>query len=279
MKNKSKKSKSKLTKKNKSNKNDNIKLSEENQNEKNIEEEIINTEIPKKKNKNRKEGKCKGNKNKNEKEEKNKMNEEDLDLVDSVVINPSQLSSLPKLTRVFEESEIYEDNKKQEKEEFKIAKFFSQTKLLEPKNTNKDILFLPEEDSILSLCDGKLYSLNITTYKIISTYFSPKNNIISFEYNNKLRQIITLLESSMIMIFDFDTEKIISQIKIHKAMGKIVKIDPSKTFFAVVTSRNNIHIYNIKNLSLECTLEDHTHIIYDIIFNPNKEKFELYSCS
>ena len=279
MKNKSKKSKNKLTKKNKSNKNDNIKLSEENQNEKNIEEEIINTEIPKKKNKNRKEGKCKGNKNKNEKEEKNKMNEEDLDLVDSVVINPSQLSSLPKLTRVFEESEIYEDNKKQEKEEFKIAKFFSQTKLLEPKNTNKDILFLPEEDSILSLCDGKLYSLNITTYKIISTYFSPKNNIISFEYNNKLRQIITLLESSMIMIFDFDTEKIISQIKIHKAMGKIVKIDPSKTFFAVVTSRNNIHIYNIKNLSLECTLEDHTHIIYDIIFNPNKEKFELYSCS
>ena len=83
----------------------------------------------------------------------------------------------------------------------------------------------------------------------------------------------------MIAIFDFDTEKIISQTKIHKSVGKIVKIDPSKNFFAVVTSRNNINIYNIKNLSLECVLEDHKHIIYDIIFNPNKEKFELYSCS
>ena len=36
----------------------------------------------------------------------------------------------------------------------------------------------------------------------------------------------------MIAIFDFDTEKIIYQIKIHKSTGKIVKIDPSKNFFA-----------------------------------------------
>ena len=285
MKNKSKKSKGKSSKKDKTNKNDTIKLSEEDNNQANIEEEIINTDIPNNKNnntknnKNKKKNKDKKNKkNKNEKEE-NKINEEDLDLVNAVVINPNQLSSLPKLTRVIEEDKISENNKKQEKEEFKIAKYFSQTKLIEPKNTNKDLLFLPEEDSILSLCNGKLYCLNITTLKIISKFYSPKNNIISFEYNDKLRQIITLLESSMIMIFDFDTEKIISQIKIHKAMGKIVKIDPSKNFFAVVTSRNNIHIYNIKNLSLECTLEGHTHIIYDIIFNPNKEKFELFSCS
>ena len=63
-------------------------------------------------------------KNKNEKEE-NKINEEDLDLVNAVVINPNQLSSLPKLTRVIEEDKISENNKKQEKEEFKIAKYFS----------------------------------------------------------------------------------------------------------------------------------------------------------
>ena len=53
----------------------------------------------------------------------------------------------------------------------------------------------------------------------------------------------------MIKIFDFDTEKVLYEIKIHKAAGKIVKIDPSNNFFAVVTSRNNINIYNIKNLS------------------------------
>ena len=281
MKNKNKKTKNKSNK----NKNKDIELSEEKEedNQKQL-EEIINTDIPKKKNKS-KTNKKNNQKNKNKKklqkeEEENEINDEDLNLVDAVVLNPSNLSSIPKLTRVVEEEKISENNnQKVDKEEFKIAKYFSQTKLIEPKNTNKDLLFIPEEDVILSLCDGKLYSLNINTFKIISTYFSPKNNIIGFAYNDKLRQIITLLELSMIIIFDFDTEKIINQIKIHKAVGKIVKIDPSKNFFAVVTSKNNINIYNSKNLSLECILEDHKHIIYDIIFNPIKDKFELFSCS
>jgi WD40 repeat protein len=200
-----------------------------------------------------------------------------LDIIDTVSINRSHLLISPKITKVVEDEN--KNEKAFQKEEYKIAKYFSQTKLFEPKNTNKELLFLSEEDAILSLCDGKLYSLNINNFKINSKYFSQNNNIINFTYNGKLRQIITLLESSLIAIFDFDTEKIVSQIKIHKAVGKIVKIDPSKNFFAVVTSRNNINIYNNKNLSLECVLEEHTHIIYDIIFNPNKEKFELYSCS
>ena len=277
-------------------------IEEENQNQNQL-EEIINTDIPPKKknkknknekidkyNKNDKKSKKKEkskskNKNKSKKKDEknndqNEVNEDDLNLVDAIVLNPSSLATMPKITRVVEEDEkISENPKSKENDEFKIAKYFSQTKLIEPKNTNKDLLFIPEEEVILSLCDGKLLSLNINTYKITSTYFSPKNNILSFAYNDKLRQIITLLESSMITIFDFDTEKIVNQIKIHKAVGKIVKIDPSKNFFAVVTSRNNINIYNIKNLSLECVLEGHAHIIYDIIFNPNKEKFELFSCS
>ena len=292
MKNKNKNLKNKSSSKHNKNKNKEIDLSEEKEenNTKQI-EEIINTDLPNKNNDNKKNKKNKKDKSKNKKiknikqnnkkqEEENEINDDDLNLVDAVILNPSQLSSIPKLTRVDEEDKISENiNKKPEKDEFKIAKYFSQNKLIEPKNTNKDLLFIPEEDSILSLCDGKLYSLNIITYKINSTYFSPKNNIIGFAYNDKLRQIITLLESSMITIFDYDTEKIINQIKIHKAVGKIVKIDPSRNFFAVVTSRNNINIYNIKNLALECILEDHTHIIYDIIFNPIKEKFELFSCS
>ena len=296
MKNKNKKNKNKSSSKVNNKKNKDIELSEEIE-EQNIilnNEEIINTDLPKKNNnkkdntkkKNEDKKSSKNNNKKSQKnesgkkiEEGNELNPEDLDLVDAVVINPSQLSSLPKITQVIEEENLKEITLQKEKEEYKIAKYFSQTKLIEPKNTSKDLLFIPEEDTILSLCDGKLYSLNINTYKINSTYFSPNNNIINFTYNDKLRQIITLLESSLIAIFDFDTEKIVSQIKIHKAVGKIVKIDPSKNFLAVVTSRNNIHIYNIKNLSLEYVLEDHTHIIYDIIFNPNKEKFELFSCS
>ena len=244
-----------------------------------IVEDEINNDIKKSKNKIKNKRK-KNNLTKKHEEKQEELELEENEIVpDAVVLNPNSSTSKAKLTKVIEEEEKIDSSKENQKDEFKIAKYFTQTKLIEPKNTNKDLLFLPEEEIILSLCDGKLYSLNILTYKIISTFSIPKTNIISFTFNNSLRQIIALLETSMITIFDFDTEKILNQIKIHKAAGKIVKIDPSNNFFAVVTSRNNINIYNIKNLNLECVFEEHNHIIYDIIFNPNKEKFELYSCS
>ena len=244
-----------------------------------IVEDEINNDIKKSKNKIKNKRK-KNNITKKHEEKQEELELEENEIVpDAVVLNPNSSTSKAKLTKVIEEEEKIDSSKENQKDEFKIAKYFTQTKLIEPKNTNKDLLFLPEEEIILSLCDGKLYSLNILTYKIISTFSIPKTNIISFTFNNSLRQIIALLETSMITIFDFDTEKILNQIKIHKAAGKIVKIDPSNNFFAVVTSRNNINIYNIKNLNLECVFEEHNHIIYDIIFNPNKEKFELYSCS
>ena len=244
-----------------------------------IVEDEINNDIKKSKNKIKNKRK-KNNLTKKHEEKQEELELEENEIVpDAVVLNSDLLKNTAKLTKVIEEEEKIDSSKENQKDEFKIAKYFTQTKLIEPKNTNKDLLFLPEEEIILSLCDGKLYSLNILTYKIISTFSIPKTNIISFTFNNSLRQIIALLETSMITIFDFDTEKILNQIKIHKAAGKIVKIDPSNNFFAVVTSRNNINIYNIKNLNLECVFEEHNHIIYDIIFNPNKEKFELYSCS
>ena len=280
MKNNKNKSKSKQKYSNK-NKNKNKKDSEEkiDLNEELVQEfEEVNTDIPKKqtKSKNKKNPKKKFH----EKKQKEPEDFEDNDIIpDAIVLNPGASLTTPKITKMIEEEEKIDSIKESQKDEFKIAKYFSQTKLIEPKNTSKDLLFLPEEEIILSLCDGKLYSLNILTYKILSTFSVPKTNIISFTYNDRQRQIITLLENSMIAIFDLDTEKIINQIKIHKAAGKIVKIDPSKNFFAVVTSRNNINIYNMKNLNLECVFEEHSHIIYDIIFNPIKEKFELYSCS
>ena len=221
----------------------------------------------------------KNKKNKQKNKGKQKEHKDNNITDDNINLNPDSSNNKIKLSKLTEDEGKIDSQQDEQKNEFKIAKYFSQTKLIEPKNTNKDLLFLPEEETILSLCDGKLYSLNIFTYKINSIFSIPKTNIISFTYNNKLRQIIALLETSMIKIFDFDTEKILYEIKIHKAAGKIVKIDPSYNFFAVVTSRNNINIYNIKNLSLECVFEEHKHIIYDIIFNPNKEKFELYSCS
>ena len=196
MKNNKNKSKSRKNYNNKT-KNQNKKDSTENieSNEDIIKEiEEINTDIPKKQAK----GKSKKI-NKKKISENNKKTQEDFDenniTPNAMILNQSTSITNPKITKMIEEEEKIESNKENQKDEFKIAKYFSQTKLIEPKNTSKDLLFIPEEEIILSLCDGKLYSLNILTYKIQSTFSVPKTNIISFTYNDKLRQIITLLEN------------------------------------------------------------------------------------
>ena len=171
MKNNKNKSKSKQKYSNK-NKNKNKKDSEEkiDLNEELVQEfEEVNTDIPKKqtKSKNKKNPKKKFH----EKKQKEPEDFEDNDIIpDAIVLNPGASLTTPKITKMIEEEEKIDSIKESQKDEFKIAKYFSQTKLIEPKNTSKDLLFLPEEEIILSLCDGKLYSLNILTYKILSTF-------------------------------------------------------------------------------------------------------------
>ena len=289
MKNKNKKSNSKQKqKKSQKPEKNNIDIQEDHEDEKDNEEIINTNKSPKnkksqktnftnQKRKNKEKQKNTKNKKKSDKKEEISENEEE-EIADAIVLNPSNILSvnqIPKLTRI--SGDFVENN--DINDEYKVAKYFSKTKLLEPKNTNQDLFFLPEEDSILSICNGKIYCLNINNLQLIQTYFYPNNTIINYTYNPKNRQIISLTENSMIIIFDFDTTKIITQIKIHKTVGRIVKIDPSNNFFAVVNSNNNINIYNAKNFTLESSLEGHNHIIYDIIFNPNMEKFEIFSCS
>ena len=152
MKNNKNKSKSKKKYNNKT-KNQNKKDSTENieSNEDIIKEiEEINTDIPKKQAK----GKSKKI-NKKKISENNKKTQEDFDENDitpnAMILNQSTSITNPKITKMIEEEEKIESNKENKKDEFKIAKYFSQTKLIEPKNTSKDLLFIPEEEIILSL--------------------------------------------------------------------------------------------------------------------------------
>ena len=226
MKNKNKKSNSKQKqKKSQKPEKNNIDIQEDHEDEK-ANEEIINTnKSPKnkksqktnftnQKRKNKEKQKNSKSKKKSDKKEETSENEEE-EIADAIVLNPSNILSvnqIPKLTRI--SGDFAENN--DINDEYKVAKYFSKTKLLEPKNTNQDLFFLPEEDSILSICNGKIYCLNINNLQLIQTYFYPNNTIINYTYNPKNRQIISLTENSMIIIFDFDTTKIITQIKIHK---------------------------------------------------------------
>jgi U3 small nucleolar RNA-associated protein 13 len=59
----------------------------------------------------------------------------------------------------------------------------------------------------------------------------------------------------------------------------MIKIDPSNKFIAIVGTDNSILIYDAEKYSHLLTFTGHSSFIYDIQFNPDKEKFLLYSAS
>jgi len=48
---------------------------------------------------------------------------------------------------------------------------------------------------------------------------------------------------------------------------------------ALATTNHNILVYDCNNYNLVCNFEAHTNFIYDLKFNPEAEKYILYSCS
>lgn len=59
----------------------------------------------------------------------------------------------------------------------------------------------------------------------------------------------------------------------------MIKVDYANKFTAVATSTNSILIYDNSNYNLLTNFVGHTGFIYDIAFNPDKERFALYSGS
>ena len=164
-------------------------------------------------------------------------------------------------------------------EEYKFGKYFSQTNLIEIKNTEGELIFIENLNILLSLVNYEIHLLNIITLETLNKISIPNEKILSFEYNKYKKEIITLTDISQIRIFSIENLNLIANFKIHKTLGKKVKIDPSGNFFAIITSNNSINIYDTNKFNLECTLSGHSGIIYNMIFNPILDKYILYSCS
>ena len=164
-------------------------------------------------------------------------------------------------------------------EEYKFGKYFSQTNLIEIKNTEGELIFIENLNILLSLVNYEIHLLNIISLETLNKISIPNEKILSFEYNKYKKEIITLTDISQIRIFSIENLNLIANFKIHKTLGKKVKIDPSGNFFAIITSNNSINIYDTNKFNLECTLSGHSGIIYNMIFNPILDKYILYSCS
>ena len=229
-----------------------------------------NKKKKKKENKKIKSSNFKKKYNKNKKKSKNKQNTE-ITFPSTQIISSSN--------NILLDSDNVINTDKTINEDYKFAKYFSQTNLIEIKNTEGEIIIIENLNQILSLVNNEVHLLDLNTLETKKKIILQDEKIISFEYNKYKNEIITLTDISQIRIFSLETLKQISNFKLHKTIGKKVKLDPSGNFFAVITSNNSINIYETKNFNLECNLKGHLGIIYNIIFNPIIDKFILYSCS
>ena len=229
-----------------------------------------NKKKKKKENKKIKSSNFKKKYNKNKKKSKNKQNLE--------ITFPSK-QIISSSNNILLDSDNVINTDKTINEDYKFAKYFSQTNLIEIKNTEGEIIIIENLNEILSLVNNEVHLLDLNTLETKKKIILQDEKIISFEYNKYKNEIITLTDISQIRIFSVETLKHISNFKLHKTIGKKVKLDPSGNFFAVITSNNSINIYETKNFNLECNLKGHLGIIYNIIFNPIIDKFILYSCS
>jgi len=166
----------------------------------------------------------------------------------------------------------------------KIGKFWESKNLIEPKNTLGTLQFIENynntnENYTISIVGDSLHILYTKDFSIKKVIKYPEEQIISFVYSDAKKEILCCMNNSLVRVFDIETLKCLKVWKLNKIVAKIMKIDPSNKFLAIVGSNHSILVYDLKNFNLINSFSGHDTFIYDIAFNPDKEKYILYSGS
>lgn len=166
----------------------------------------------------------------------------------------------------------------------KIGKYWDNKNVIEPKNTLGNLHFIENynntnENYTLSIVGESLHIMNTYDFTVKRIIKHPEEQILSFTYNEIRKEIICCMNNSLVRIFDFESTKCVKVWKLNKILAKMMKIDPSFKFVAIVGSNHSILVYDLHNYNLINSFSGHDTFIYDIAFNPDKEKYILYSGS
>lgn len=165
----------------------------------------------------------------------------------------------------------------------KIGKYWNGSVLIEPKNTSGKITFDENKGVFFSIVgEGlRIFEIeNLSQVKERGIIQQENESVVSYCYNNIRRnEIICSMSNSLIRVFNLDTLKCIKTWKLNKVLARVMKIDPAGKFLAIASTEHSLFIYDLSNYSLVSTFTGHTNFVYDLAFNPDKEKFILYSAS
>ena len=134
-----------------------------------------NKKKKKKENKKIKSSNFKKKYNKNKKKSKNKQNLE-------ITFPSTQIISSSNNILLDSDINIINTDKKIN-DDYKFAKYFSQTNLIEIKNTEGEIIIIENLNEILSLVNNEVHLLDLNTLETKKKIILQDEKIISFEYN------------------------------------------------------------------------------------------------
>jgi U3 small nucleolar RNA-associated protein 13 len=166
-------------------------------------------------------------------------------------------------------------------EQLKVGKDWKSEEILEMKNTTGTILINEDKGIMFSIVEDSLRILDINTLKTLKIIRQPEEQIMAFTYNTFRDEIICSMNNSLMRVYDISSEtpKCVKIWKLNRINCKVIKIDPSGKFYAMIATDNTILIYDANSYALITIFGGHSGFIYNILFNPIPDKFILYSSS
>lgn len=164
-------------------------------------------------------------------------------------------------------------------EEEKIGKYWEKNVIYSPSYTHGSIDIV-NKDSLLSNIGDKLVFLNSESFQSGSKSISFEGeSIITFISIYKTSLVVCSLDNSLIRVYDTETNKTTKIIKLNKIIAKKFILDSTQQYLAVIMSNNTIAVYETVNFNQICNFQASNIFLSDIIFNPIKKSFILYSAA
>lgn len=191
----------------------------------------------------------------------------------------------------------------------KVGKFWSKNEIFSPSYIRGNVEIL-KNNKILSNLGNKLKILDGDTFEMTNLDLSENSNkkhteityeneeFVSYVFLSKKEHLVCCMDNSLVRVFELNfnstsgaTEEnfntkintqhknitLIKTIKLNKAISKKMIVDSTQKYVALVMSDKTITVIDTENYNIVSKFVGHSMFINDIIFNPIKKSFQIYS--
>lgn len=158
-------------------------------------------------------------------------------------------------------------------------------------NTGSTVKFL-DGNTFESLSNSNTTKDNKETENTIVDFNHEDEEIVAFLHISRKNHLICCMENSLLRVFDLSANtdnkntnnkkvdsKLVKTIKLNKTLCKKMVTDSTQRFIACMMTDKTISIIDVENYTVVNNFIGHKLFINDIVFNPIKKSFLVYSGS